>query len=80
MVVFSNWEEHQLAGLILRRSDTGLSLIPAVSASVCSEYSVVMRGEERDAEATLVHATYIQYSILFAEEERGEKTLALHSG
>lgn len=28
-----------------------------------SEHSVVMRGEERDAEATPVHATYIQYHI-----------------
>lgn len=41
------------------------------SALVWSEYSVVMRGEERDAEATLVHATYIQYTICW--RGRGRK-------
>lgn len=40
-----------------------MSLISAVLAFVWSEHSVVMKGEERDAEATLVHATYIQYTI-----------------
>lgn len=47
----------------MRRPGTGLSLISAVLAFVWSEHSVVMKGEERDAEATLVHATYIQYTI-----------------
>lgn len=40
-----------------QRPDAGVSLISAVLDSVWSEHSVKMRGEERDAEATLVHAT-----------------------
>lgn len=61
----------------MRRPEAGLSLISAGLALVWSEHSVVMTGEERDAEATLVHATYIQYIIC----RRGKKkTLALHSG
>lgn len=39
------------------RPDAGGSLITAVLVLVWSENSVEMRGEERDAEATLVHAT-----------------------
>lgn len=41
----------------MRRPDAGVSLISAVLVLVWSEHSVEMRGEERDAEAPLVHAT-----------------------
>lgn len=58
----------------MRRTDAGPNLISAVLASFWSEHSVVMRGEERDAEATLVHATYIQYTIC----RGGERKKHLH--
>lgn len=48
---------------MMRKSNAGASLISAVLVLVWSEHSVEMRGEERDAEATLVHATLIQYII-----------------
>lgn len=46
-----------MTGPMSRRPDTGVSLISAIWVFVWSEHSVEMRGEEKDAEATLVHAT-----------------------
>lgn len=42
---------------MMRKPDAGVRLTFAVLVLVWSENSVEMRGEERDAEATLVHAT-----------------------
>lgn len=56
LIVISS-EEHQLPGLMVSRPEACAALICAVLVLVWSEHSVEMRGEERDAEATLVHAT-----------------------
>lgn len=48
----------------MRRPDVGMRFFPAVLVLVRSKHSTVeMKGEEKDAEATLVHATSIQYTI-----------------
>lgn len=52
-----------------RQSDVGVSLGSAKFTSGLRQDSVKMRGEERDANATLVTCN-IEYSILLAEEEK----------